>query len=712
MSTIPAPARYASPVDLAAYGPYRSASRPGDRRPRLRFTGRLTADGSSGFQAEPGRYHLYAGWFCPWSQRVVLQVVVNGLSDVIGVSYVDDARDGRGWAFRQTHGPDPVNGFTLLREAYEATEPGFDGHISVPVLWDTRYRPGGQQRLPEHRSGHRHPVRRLPLARHRHLPAADRAEIEELDSWIGPAVNQGLGRAAGDGPAAGRARADLLAAFDLLDDLLVDRSFLVGHGLTEADLRLWVSLARYDVQANAAGRIGPPLSAWPHLSRYAAWLAELPAFRATTRWASFSRPRRPHHPVGLPDRRRRNQVDDPAAAPRRRPRRRRLAPRRLAAAHGPARRAAHRRLLGRPGPARRAGPARLRHHRGRPGLQTSRPTRPARRPDRPGPRPARRGADRRPGRAADQPHRAGPDRHRRPTPSRSTCPRPSPPWTTSRTGRAGWRVAGLRRAGGGRALRPPHDPATRTCVGDDPAARRLVRDLFDEAGDAVEVVRRLWDSWEDDAEIRDVATGRFVDRDKLHYIDFEGRWFSVRGPSITPRPPQGQPRRRRPGRTPRCRGRFAAPLRRRRLRDTRTTTPQAAAARRRDRRRPARRPAGTASTTCSPTWSSCSTPTRERGPGAAGHSCEAGPGGRTPATPRSSSAPPQGLADLLLARADGRADRLPAAAGRAAARPRRRSSTRWCPSCSAAGCFRTAYEAGTLRGLLGLPARQPLRAAT
>jgi alkanesulfonate monooxygenase SsuD/methylene tetrahydromethanopterin reductase-like flavin-dependent oxidoreductase (luciferase family) len=66
-------------------------------------------------------------------------------------------------------------------------------------------------------------------------------------------------------------------------------------------------------------------------------------------------------------------------------------------------------------------------------------------------------------------------------------------------------------------------------------------DLFDEAADYVEVVRRLWDSWEDDAEIRDVATGRFIDREKLHYIDFEGRWFSVKGPSITPRPPQGQP---------------------------------------------------------------------------------------------------------------------------------------------------------------------------
>ncbi|AGZ42741.1 LLM class flavin-dependent oxidoreductase [Actinoplanes friuliensis] len=66
-------------------------------------------------------------------------------------------------------------------------------------------------------------------------------------------------------------------------------------------------------------------------------------------------------------------------------------------------------------------------------------------------------------------------------------------------------------------------------------------DLFDEAADAVEVVRRLWDSWQDDAVIKDVATGRFIDRDRLHYIDFAGKWFSVKGPSIVPRPPQGQP---------------------------------------------------------------------------------------------------------------------------------------------------------------------------
>jgi alkanesulfonate monooxygenase SsuD/methylene tetrahydromethanopterin reductase-like flavin-dependent oxidoreductase (luciferase family) len=86
---------------------------------------------------------------------------------------------------------------------------------------------------------------------------------------------------------------------------------------------------------------------------------------------------------------------------------------------------------------------------------------------------------------------------------------------------------------GRRSFAPPADNGR-------PGAAEIA-DGFDEAADYVEVLRRLWDSWEDDAEIRDAATGRFVDVSKLHYIDFQGRWFSVKGPSITPRPPQGQP---------------------------------------------------------------------------------------------------------------------------------------------------------------------------
>jgi alkanesulfonate monooxygenase SsuD/methylene tetrahydromethanopterin reductase-like flavin-dependent oxidoreductase (luciferase family) len=106
-------------------------------------------------------------------------------------------------------------------------------------------------------------------------------------------------------------------------------------------------------------------------------------------------------------------------------------------------------------------------------------------------------------------------------------------------GRAGWRPQVS--AGPAEVAHVGRRPGWTDPRGDSPEARQALLDLFEEAGDAVEVVRRLWDSWEDDAEIRDAGTGRFVDRDKLHYIDFEGRFFSVRGPSITPRPPQGQP---------------------------------------------------------------------------------------------------------------------------------------------------------------------------
>jgi alkanesulfonate monooxygenase SsuD/methylene tetrahydromethanopterin reductase-like flavin-dependent oxidoreductase (luciferase family) len=109
------------------------------------------------------------------------------------------------------------------------------------------------------------------------------------------------------------------------------------------------------------------------------------------------------------------------------------------------------------------------------------------------------------------------------------------------TGRAGVRVQVTARpheaAHFGRRTFPALDLTDRSSS----QVQDLVAELFDEAADYVEVVRRLWDSWEDDAEIRDVATGRFIDRGKLHYIDFTGVHFSVKGPSITPRPPQGQP---------------------------------------------------------------------------------------------------------------------------------------------------------------------------
>ena len=109
------------------------------------------------------------------------------------------------------------------------------------------------------------------------------------------------------------------------------------------------------------------------------------------------------------------------------------------------------------------------------------------------------------------------------------------------TGRAGVRVQVAGRADDNRHFGRREFGEFRLEDSAEPDKPSPLADLFDEAADYVEVLRRLWDSWEDDAEIRDVATGRFIDREKLHYIDFTGRCFSVKGPSITPRPPQGQP---------------------------------------------------------------------------------------------------------------------------------------------------------------------------
>lgn len=97
-------------------------------------------DGSSAYRPEVNRYHLYVSLACPWAHRTIVLRKLKGLEDVIGMTVVDPVRDERGWAFRPGpgHSTDPVNGFAFLSEAYAATEPAFDGRVTVPVLWDTK----------------------------------------------------------------------------------------------------------------------------------------------------------------------------------------------------------------------------------------------------------------------------------------------------------------------------------------------------------------------------------------------------------------------------------------------------------------------------------------------------------------------------------------------------------------------------------------------
>ena len=276
-------AGYASPVDASLHGAHRA------RQAGLvssGFRGRITANGSTAYPAESGRYHVYAGRFCPSSHRVVLTIALNGLEDVISVGYVDNLRDGRGWAFRERTGPDAVNGFTLLGEAYTATEPSYDGPVRLPVLWDRRTGRIVSDDSTTIGIDIATQFDRWATPRLSTYAPDDRDRIEELDRWLRPAVALGVPRAA----LGGRARDELAETFRELDRRLATSRYLLGDHLTDADLRLWVTLVRYDVGPNAHGNVGPRLERFQNLWAYARELYQLPAFRRTTDFSSFAAP--------------------------------------------------------------------------------------------------------------------------------------------------------------------------------------------------------------------------------------------------------------------------------------------------------------------------------------------------------------------------------------------------------------------------------------
>ena len=273
------------------YGPGRGFD-PGTtfQRPRYPFQGRITADGSSGYPAEPGRYHLYISYGCPWAQRTAIVRKLEGLEDVVSLSYVDDERDGRGWAFRERRGPDPVNGFTLLAEAYEATEPGYPGHLSVPVLWD---------RVTGRIVSNNFPDMTIDLGTQFGAwtdpsvdlyPVALRGRIDELNERVYETVNNAPYRIAGatTEPEYDELRHRTIVMLDSLDARLADRPFLFGDRVTEADVRLWPTLARFDLGYNPLAKISERrLVDFPHLWAYARSLYRLPAFRETTDFDTF-----------------------------------------------------------------------------------------------------------------------------------------------------------------------------------------------------------------------------------------------------------------------------------------------------------------------------------------------------------------------------------------------------------------------------------------
>ncbi|MBB2747214.1 UNVERIFIED_ORG: glutathione S-transferase/putative glutathione S-transferase [Microbispora rosea subsp. rosea] len=286
---------YADPVDLDKYGVYGATalkvSNGGWNRPRYPFQGRVTADGSSGYRAEPGRYHLYVSHRCPWAHRSAIVRLLKGLEDVVSLSYVDDERDGRGWAFRERRGADPVNGFRLLREAYEATEPGFEGHVSVPVLWDRETRRIVSNNFPDITIDLDTQFEEWGDPEVRLYPAELRPQVDELNDYIYENVNDGTYRVAGaaSNESYEELRGRVISALELLDDRLSTRRFLHGDTITESDIRLWVTLARFDLTYNPFAKISERrLTDFPNLWGYARDLYQRPAFRRSTDLDAFS----------------------------------------------------------------------------------------------------------------------------------------------------------------------------------------------------------------------------------------------------------------------------------------------------------------------------------------------------------------------------------------------------------------------------------------
>ncbi|MBT5433526.1 MAG: glutathione S-transferase family protein, partial [Rhodospirillaceae bacterium] len=199
-----------------------------------------------GFKAEPGRYHLYASPACPFAHRALIMRKLKGLEDVISVSFVDPVKLGEGWVLAQ--GADPINGKMLLRGIYTLAEPDYTGRVSVPVLWD-------KQQATIVGNGSAEIIRMFNRAfdawgraERDYCPDALVEEIDAMNAFVAERINEGVYAAgfAGNQQAHSEAVIRLFDALDVIEERLTKSAFLVGDTLTEADIRLFTTLARFD----------------------------------------------------------------------------------------------------------------------------------------------------------------------------------------------------------------------------------------------------------------------------------------------------------------------------------------------------------------------------------------------------------------------------------------------------------------------------------
>lgn len=199
--------------------------------------------------APPGRYHLYVSYACPWANRTMIVRRLKKLEQAVTIGVVDPVRDERGWAFRPgaAHGPDTLNGFQFLSEAYRATNSHFTGRVTVPVLWDKQLR-----RIVNNSEDDICRMFNDDFADAAHEPDLFPADLapqqEELSSFIYEKVNNGVYRAgfATSQRAYEHACRELFAALDTLENRLGSSRYLFGDRIVETDWRLFNTLIRFD----------------------------------------------------------------------------------------------------------------------------------------------------------------------------------------------------------------------------------------------------------------------------------------------------------------------------------------------------------------------------------------------------------------------------------------------------------------------------------